>query len=63
MGGWPVLQPDWNDSDFDWFKSYINLRRIGLTDTILVSIFVDIDDKNSSKRDLYVIVIHWNSIL
>ena len=55
FGGWPVLHSDWNESEFNWFESYIKLRRIGLIDSLLVSIFVDIDDKNSSKRDLYVI--------
>jgi hypothetical protein len=55
LGGWPVLKPEeWIESDFNWFETYINLRKIGLVDNILISIFVDSDDRNSSKRSLYV---------
>ncbi len=53
--GWPVLQAlHLNESNFDWFESYIKLRQIGLIDNSLISIFVESDDKNSSKRVLYV---------
>ncbi|CAG2167395.1 unnamed protein product, partial [Oppiella nova] len=55
FGGWPVLESSqWNESNFNWFESYIKLRQIGVVDNMLISIFVDIDDKNSSKRVLYL---------
>ncbi|XP_054166758.1 neprilysin-2-like [Oppia nitens] len=55
FGGWPVIEPTkWDENNFNWFDSYIKLRQYGLYDNVLMAIFVDIDDKNTSKRALYL---------
>lgn len=57
LGGWPVLQPQlWNDSvQFSWQETYYQLRQMGLSDDMLLSVFVYSDEKNNSRRIIYVI--------
>ena len=45
LGGWPVIDPDWDDEQFDLINVLAKLRL--LNNRILVNIWVSSDDKNS----------------
>jgi hypothetical protein len=47
LGGWPVLQPDWDSSQFDWVLLMAQLRLYG--QDIFISETVGPDIKNSDK--------------
>ncbi|EFA04401.2 neprilysin-2 [Tribolium castaneum] len=50
LGGWPVIEPNWNEKTFDWKNLLFRLKRIGWRRTFFLSMFIDTDLKNSSKR-------------
>lgn len=50
LGGWPIINPHWNQSDFDWLELMAKLRLYN--NDILISEWVGPDIKNS---DEYVI--------
>lgn len=47
LGGWPILQPGWNSSDFDWLELMAKLRLYN--NDILISEWVGPDIKNSDE--------------
>jgi hypothetical protein len=54
LGGWPVLLNTWSDNFFDWKNSvYVN-RKIGYSVDYFLSLDIDTDPKNSSKRIITV---------
>ena len=57
LGGWPVLEPNWNESTFDWLKTMARLRLFN--NDILVTEWVGPDIKNS---DQYVIQLDQASL-
>jgi len=53
LGGWPVLDGDnWNDGDFDWKKTTYTFRQKGYSVDNLIDFTVNIDLKNSTKRNI-----------
>ncbi|CAH2037158.1 unnamed protein product, partial [Iphiclides podalirius] len=47
LGGWPILNPDWNDSKFNWLELMAKLRVYN--NDILISEWVGPDIKNSDE--------------
>lgn len=55
LGGWPVVVgSDWNERDFDWKKVTYQLRHMALSDSKIISVYIGLDDYNSTKRVLKV---------
>lgn len=52
LGGWPMLQPDWDSSQFDWVLLMAQLRLYN--NDILISEWVGPDIKNSDKYIIQV---------
>lgn len=53
LGGWPIICPDWDESNFDWLVLMARLRLYN--NDILISEWVGPDIKNS---DEYVIQVY-----
>lgn len=52
-GGWPVVKGDlWNEANWEWMHANRNISNDGLDDTLLLSLAVLTDQKNSSTRVL-----------
>ncbi|XP_011548063.3 neprilysin-4 [Plutella xylostella] len=47
LGGWPILDPNWNSTDFDWLELMAKLRLFN--NDILISEWVGPDIKNSNE--------------
>ena len=54
FGGWPVLNPNWNENDFHWQQSLDDFFEHGFTINFLLAMFIDVDKRNSTKNILYV---------
>lgn len=54
IGGWPVLESDWNDVTWTWQNATIKCRENGYSTDYIVDVSVASDLKNSSKRVLDV---------
>lgn len=55
LGGWPVLEGNgWNESNFDWKKTDLKLRKMGYNLNSFITFYVDLDWKNTSRRVIYV---------
>lgn len=56
-GGWPVVRGnDWQSQNWEWTDANRNISKDGLDDTLLFTVAVMTDQKNSSKRVLDVSV-------
>lgn len=59
-GGWPLLMgTSWNDTSFNWTQftnSMSKSRNEKCPGDILLSFAIDMDDKNSSRRAIYVCI-------
>lgn len=54
-GGWPVVVgSQWISDNFEWMNANQNISKDGLDDTLLFSLSVLTDQRNSSKRVLDV---------
>lgn len=54
-GGWPVVKGDaWTPDNWEWMIVNQNISKDGLDDTLLFSLSVLTDQRNSSKRVLDV---------
>jgi len=54
FGGWPLVKPaDWNEGEFNWIQSVGELRR-RLLDTAIISVYAELDLKNTSKWSVWV---------
>lgn len=54
-GGWPVVKGDkWNEKEWDWIEINKKMSVEGLEDTIIFSLSIVTDQRNSSKRILDV---------
>lgn len=54
IGGFPVLEKEWDESKFSWFELLKKFRMIGLTTDYLFDFAVAIDMTNSSRRRIEV---------
>lgn len=53
-GGWPVVKgDDWNSDDWNWLEASQRISRDALPD-LIVSLSIDYDLRNTSKRILNV---------
>lgn len=53
IGGWPMIQSQWSGEGYSWESAFIYLRsRYGLN--YILSMYVDVDSKNTSRRIIYV---------
>ncbi|KAJ3654446.1 hypothetical protein Zmor_013635 [Zophobas morio] len=50
LGGWPVVEPYWNDKIFDWKSLLYRLQKGGWRRTFFFGMYVGTDYKNSSKH-------------
>lgn len=54
-GGWPVVEgSNWKEDNWEWMAANRNISNDGLDDTLLFSLVVLTDQRNSSKRVLDV---------
>lgn len=55
-GGWPVVKGEsWNsEENWEWMNANQNISNEGIDDTLLLSLAVLTDQRNSSKRVLDV---------
>lgn len=53
IGGWPIVTKNWSSAGYNWEAAYTYLRsRLGLN--YIISMYVDIDSKDTSRRIIYV---------
>lgn len=52
MGGWPIIESDWNDDSFDLISLLSELRLYN--NRYLVEMWVSSDDRNSTNNILQV---------
>lgn len=52
LGGWPIIQVEWNESNFDWVELMANLRLYN--NDILIAEWVGYDLKNSDEYIIQV---------
>lgn len=53
IGGWPIVNRQWSENSYVWESAYVYLRsRLGLN--YIISMYVDIDSKDTSRRIIYV---------
>ena len=52
LGGWPVLDPNWNEEAFDWIELVGKLRL--LNNRVLINQWVGADDRNSKVNIIQV---------
>ncbi|CAB4068160.1 MMEL1 [Lepeophtheirus salmonis] len=50
LGGWPVLDSNWKEEDFDWKETIYKFRASGHGTGFLLSYFITTDMKNSTYR-------------
>ncbi|XP_008202483.2 neprilysin-2 [Nasonia vitripennis] len=51
FGNWPVLAGNsWQEKDFDWLQSIYQFRRNGYSTNYLISLSIEVDMKNNTKR-------------
>ena len=50
LGGWPVLEENWDETSFSWIDSTYKFRRNGYSTDYLIDFSVVTDSKNSSWR-------------
>lgn len=56
LGGWPVLEENWNSNSWSWEKTTGDFRRTGLATDYLIKVSVVNDLKNPDLRTLHVSV-------
>lgn len=55
FGGWPVIKgDDWTEELWTWQKAVYDCRLNGYSVDYIVSLYVEADFKNSSRRIIYV---------
>jgi len=54
LGGWPVIDPRWDDSGFDLATLLANLQASSYGFTPLVLLFVSVDERNSVAHRILV---------
>lgn len=54
LGGWPLLDKKWNENKFDWKELVYKLRKRASGVSYFVSLYIGIDDKNSTRRLIHV---------
>ncbi|XP_014207872.1 neprilysin-2-like [Copidosoma floridanum] len=55
LGGWPVLMNNsWVEDDWSWTESVYKLRKMGYSVNYFISIRMDTDLKNNTKRIIYL---------
>lgn len=53
IGGWPIIDKNWQEDSYNWIPAYVFLRsRLGLN--YIINMYVDIDSKNTSQRVIYL---------
>ena len=55
LGGWPVLNPEWDESGFDYIDLMAKLKLYGTS--ALLSQWVGVDDRNSSSYIIHVNIV------
>lgn len=58
IGGWPTIDTNWKESDFEWNRATHKLRRIGYTFDIFLSVEVGINRNEPDKH-----IVEVNDIL
>lgn len=54
MGGWPVIDNEWNEGSWSWQKMVKDLEKIGFPANFVFELTLGSDVKNTSKRTLGV---------
>ncbi len=47
IGGWPLIDENWVESDYDWINALIELNRNGIPELLSISVFPDL--RNTSR--------------
>ncbi|KAJ8664227.1 hypothetical protein QAD02_005889, partial [Eretmocerus hayati] len=54
LGGWPVLERNWNETDFDWRKTMYKFRESGLKSDMFINVKVTRDFEHNKKNSIYL---------
>ncbi|XP_031344617.1 neprilysin-2-like isoform X2 [Photinus pyralis] len=54
LGGWPVIEGQWDQSKFEWTKSVYKFRKTGYSIDFFLKFSVSIDYKNSTLRVIQI---------
>lgn len=57
-GGWPIIAPNWNESNFDWKKVSSSLILIQFGIHIFFNITTTIDSENKDNNIIFVLYIN-----
>ncbi|XP_021947553.1 neprilysin-2 isoform X2 [Folsomia candida] len=50
LGGWPLLEPNWDPTTFTWIESVYRFRKLGYSNDYFIDFSVTTDVKNSTYR-------------
>lgn len=50
LGGWPILENQWNETEFNWKESVYKFRKMGYSVDYFIDFSIGVDLKNSTKR-------------
>lgn len=59
LGGWPVLEENWDEGSFDWRQSVYKFRKEGFSVDYFFDFSVTADLKNSTRRIIDVSSSVW----
>ncbi|KAJ8664226.1 hypothetical protein QAD02_005888 [Eretmocerus hayati] len=54
LGGWPVLERNWNETDFDWRKTMYKFRESGLKSDMFINVKVTRDYQDNKKNSIHL---------
>lgn len=57
LGGWPVLEDDFDEENFDWKETVYKFRKEGFSVDYIFDFSINIDLKNSTFRVIDVIIL------
>lgn len=59
MGGWPVVESNWNEAAWNWEQAVAASRANGYSVSYLLSFSVSTDNRNSTRRIIRVRNVQW----
>ncbi|KAI4459027.1 zinc metalloprotease family m13 neprilysin-related [Holotrichia oblita] len=54
IGGWPTIDTNWKENDFEWFRATPKLRKYGYVFDLFLSIEIGINDHDENKHIIEV---------
>lgn len=54
IGGWPTIDANWRENDFEWYRATSKLRRYGYTFDLFLSVEIGINDHQDDEHIIEV---------